>query len=152
MLQVPVEAGTSTIKNPGFAPFHILLPPPIIALPIPTQSLPMDPNKILSFAVNNSGKLDAMQMQTMTERLKNTPDDRLLTIAGLELQHPTTILLISVFVGVFGVDRFLLGQTGLGIVKLITCGGLGIWALVDLFLIADATRRSNFEKLMQVTA
>ena len=47
-----------------------------------------------------------------------------------------TALLLSVFAGALGVDRFYLGQTGLGIVKLITCGGCGIWALIDVVLIA----------------
>lgn len=47
----------------------------------------------------------------------------------------TTTLLLSIFVGVLGVDRFYLGYTGLGIVKLITFGGCGVWALVDLILI-----------------
>ena len=48
----------------------------------------------------------------------------------------TTALLISFFVGVFGVDRFYLGQVGLGVAKLLTLGGCGIWALIDFILIA----------------
>ena len=44
-------------------------------------------------------------------------------------------LLLSIFLGSLGVDRFYLGYTGLGIVKLITCGGAGIWWLIDLIFI-----------------
>ena len=53
-------------------------------------------------------------------------------------------LLLSFFVGFLGVDRFYLGHIGLGILKLLTCGGLGIWALIDLVLIAiDNVRDKN---------
>jgi hypothetical protein len=47
-----------------------------------------------------------------------------------------TALIISFFVGVLGIDRFYLGYTGLGVLKLITFGGCGIWALIDLIRIA----------------
>jgi hypothetical protein len=45
-------------------------------------------------------------------------------------------LVISGLLGVLGIDRFYLGYTGIGIAKLLTIGGLGIWALIDFVLIA----------------
>lgn len=44
-------------------------------------------------------------------------------------------VLLSIFVGSLGVDRFYLGKIGTGILKLITLGGFGIWWLIDLILI-----------------
>jgi hypothetical protein len=48
----------------------------------------------------------------------------------------TTALLLSLFVGTLGVDRFYLGHVGLGVAKLLTGGGCGIWWLIDFILIA----------------
>ena len=52
------------------------------------------------------------------------------------MKSKVTALIISILLGEFGIDRFYLGYTGLGIIKLITGGGFGIWWLVDIILIA----------------
>lgn len=48
----------------------------------------------------------------------------------------TTALLLSFFLGGLGVDRFYLGYTGIGVAKLLTLGGCGIWSLIDFIMIA----------------
>lgn len=68
-------------------------------------------------------------------------------IQSADLKDPTTILIVSILAGGLGIDRFLVGDTGLGVAKLLTCGGLGIWTIIDWFLIMDITRQKNMEKL-----
>ncbi|NKY41529.1 TM2 domain-containing protein [Cellulomonas septica] len=51
--------------------------------------------------------------------------------------------LLAWFLGVLGVDRFYLGKVGTGILKLVTCGGLGIWALVDIILTLAGVQRDK---------
>ena len=53
------------------------------------------------------------------------------------------VLLLGYFVGNFGIDRFMTGQIGLGILKLLTCGGCGIWWIVDVMLCAVGSMRDK---------
>uniref|UniRef100_A0AC35U5H3 TM2 domain-containing protein n=1 Tax=Rhabditophanes sp. KR3021 TaxID=114890 RepID=A0AC35U5H3_9BILA len=48
----------------------------------------------------------------------------------------STSFILSFTLGGLGVDRFYLGYFGLSTIKLLTFGGLGIWAVIDVFLIA----------------
>jgi len=51
------------------------------------------------------------------------------------MKSKTTTLIISLLLGELGIDRFYLGYTGLGILKLLTVGGCGIWYIIDIILI-----------------
>lgn len=55
----------------------------------------------------------------------------------------TAAILLGIFVGYLGVDRFYAGQPGVGIAKLLTCGGAGVWWVVDWFLIGGVIERAN---------
>ena len=55
------------------------------------------------------------------------------------------VLIMSVVFGQLGVDRFIMGHVGLGILKLLTAGGLGIWWLIDLILIAQKHKFQGIE-------
>lgn len=59
--------------------------------------------------------------------------------AQISPKSKSTLILLSWLLGVVGVDRFYMGQTGLGVLKLITLGGCGLWALVDtvIYVVGD---------------
>ena len=62
-------------------------------------------------------------------------------ISTMAHKNKLTAILLSVFVGGLGIDRFYLGYTGLGVVKLLTLGGFGIWSLIDLVMICTGSLR-----------
>ena len=54
-----------------------------------------------------------------------------------------TALLLSIFLGELGIDRFYLGKIGTGLLKLITVGGGGIWWIIDIILIASGSMKDK---------
>lgn len=79
-----------------------------------------------------------------------TMDYNTASIILAQAKDPTISILLSVLVGSLGIDRIYIGDTGLGIIKLLTCGGCGIWWLIDLFLIINATKQKNLQLLMGI--
>ena len=107
-------------------------------------------NPVDQWLAINAKYFPTEQVQYIRQRLEALPEQQLSMLYAISFQDPTMMLIISLFGGSLGIDRFMLGQVGLGIGKLLTCGGCGIWAIVDWFLIMDATRQSNAQKLFAV--
>lgn len=85
----------------------------------------------------------------IVERLKDM-DFTEASMLMAQTKDPTIALIVSIFVGQFGVDRIYIGDTGLGIAKLLTCGGLGLWTIIDWFLIIKATKENNYTKFCEL--
>lgn len=108
----------------------------------------MDSNKVNTFLAMYSKYFSPQQLMDLRNRMLCLPPDAEDLIYMVELKDPTTALLISIFLGEFGIDRFYIGDVGLGIGKLLTCFACGIWGIIDLFLIMDATREKNYQSVL----
>jgi TM2 domain-containing membrane protein YozV len=109
----------------------------------------MEANKVDMFMMSNTKFFEGHNLNAIRERLLALDDEKWPMIQIVQFKDPTTALLISIFAGVYGIDRFYVGDTGMGVGKLLTCGGLGIWAIVDWFLIQGVTKQKNLEKFNQ---
>lgn len=84
----------------------------------------------------------------LKDKLKNVDEEKFSLISTVELKDPTTILIISIFLGSLGIDRFMIGDIGMGILKLLTAGCCGILTIIDWFLIQKKTKDLNFNNLI----
>ena len=110
----------------------------------------MEQNKIDMFIMTNQKYLPAEKIMYLKEKMKDMSEDKMSLISTIELKDPTTLLLVSLFLGSLGIDRFMLGDTGLGVLKLLTGGCCGILTRIDWFGIQKKTKAVNFNKLMSL--
>jgi TM2 domain-containing membrane protein YozV len=95
-------------------------------------------------------ELTMIEQQMMAKDL--SPEQRMLFNSQLSssLKDRNTVLILSVILGGWGVDRFFVGDMGMGLLKLFTLGGCGILWLIDLFLIRDRTDEFNRNKAHEI--
>jgi len=110
----------------------------------------MDQQKVDMFMMMNNKYLPESQILFVRERLLAADESKEGLLHAIQFKDPTIALILSLLTGELGIDRFYIGDTGLGIGKLITCGGLGIWTIIDWFLIMNTTREKNFMRLMTI--
>ncbi len=110
----------------------------------------MESNKVEMFIASMGNKFPSEKLMLIRQQLENMDDSKLAVIQSIPYKDPTTLLIVSLFIGSLGVDRFMLGQTGLGVAKLLTCGGMGIWTIIDWFMIMGLTKEANYQRFMQL--
>lgn len=102
---------------------------------------------ITAFLSENQKKFNPQDILRLKKEFDAMSDAELLALTNTEFKDPTLSLVLSVLVGGLGVDRFYIGDIGAGVGKLLTGGGLGVWWLVDLFIIQKKTKKNNSEDL-----
>jgi len=110
----------------------------------------MTQEKVDMYVMTNQKYLPAEKMMFIKQKLQEIDEERFSIVSTVEFKDPTTILLVSIFIGSLGIDRFMLGDTGMGILKLCTGGLCGVLTIIDWFSVQKKTRDLNYNNLMMV--
>ena len=108
----------------------------------------MKEQSVNAFLLAKTKYFNASAVPAVKQVVERLPESALVNIEAAEMKDPTTMLIISLFLGGLGVDRFMIGDTGMGILKLLTGGLCGIMTIIDWFTIQSKTRSLNYEKFM----
>lgn len=75
--------------------------------------------------------------------------DKFAFVQSADLNSPSTILLIAI---ILGWERFWLDDIALGLLKILTCFGCGIWWIIDIITAKERTFSYNYKKMMEIFA
>ena len=106
----------------------------------------MEQQKVEMFIGLNHENFNPQDLMTIKQKLEQMDDSKLYLIQGTSFEKPSTILLIAILLGW---ERFWLDDIGLGILKIFTAYGCGIWWLVDIFSAKDRAKKYNFKKFTE---
>ncbi len=103
----------------------------------------MEKQKIDLYLTTNAKFFEPSAIPIIRQKLENASEESFLSVQACELKDPTVILIISVFLGGLGIDRFMLGDIGMGVLKLLTGGCCGILTIIDWFTISKKAKQAN---------
>ncbi|MFA6584056.1 MAG: TM2 domain-containing protein [Elusimicrobiaceae bacterium] len=95
-------------------------------------------------------ELNIIELSEMQEGLTEQQKMVFLTQYNSEKKDRNIALIISLILGSLGIDRFYLGDTTSGIIKLLTAGLCGVWYVIDWFLIMNQTDTRNRTKAKEI--
>ena len=109
----------------------------------------MDSQELDLFFEEYGSYLSADKIMYLKDKMKMMDKKRLSGIYTLKMTNPRYVFIVSVFPGIFGVDRFLIGDKHIGLLKLLTLGGCGILLVTDWLTIAETVRDLNFNVILE---
>lgn len=105
-------------------------------------------NAIEIFSTYQS-KIPEEGLSRFKKALERAPEDAYDEIFDTKIYSIPTTVILSVLFGFLGVDRFYIGDVGIGICKLLFGWlTLGIWPFVDIFCSYRKAKRKNLENLL----
>lgn len=110
----------------------------------------MEQIQVSQFIALYGSKFPTYSLPQLSNMLRSM-DYSIASVQMAQMKDPTISLILSILLGGWGIDRFYVGNIMLGVLKLITCGGLGIWTIIDWFLIMGATKDKNLEMMTQLS-
>ena len=108
----------------------------------------VDPQKVEMYILSNRQYFPSEKLIYMKNKMFEMDENKFELVSTVDLKSPQIIMLVSIFLGELGVDRFMIGDIGMGILKLFTGGLCGILWLYDFFTIAERVKKINFENIM----
>lgn len=109
----------------------------------------VNPQKVDAFLMANRKFFPEERIPYLKEKLLAMDEAKFELVSSAKLKGPVVLLVVSLFLGGLGVDRFMLGKIGYGIVKILFCW-IGILTIIDWFLIMGKTREYNFNQISMI--
>lgn len=116
----------------------------------PVENAYVDRQKVDMYMMSMQKYFPAEKIMFLKDKLYKCDESKFNMVSAVDLKDPTTMLIVSLFLGSLGIDRFMLKDTGMGVLKLLTCGCCGILTIIDWFGVQQKTKEMNFNNLMLI--
>lgn len=100
------------------------------------------------FLSNKGNYFPPQALTSIKSVLDNLSSQELFLLNTIDFKDPKMFLVVSILGGTLGLDRFLIGDLGMGVLKLLTAGLCGILTIIDWFKIGDRVREENLKTFL----
>jgi TM2 domain-containing membrane protein YozV len=111
----------------------------------------MNSDKIDFFLMSSAKYFPPEKLFDVKAKMEQIDDSQSMMLLSQQYKDPTTTLILSVVLGAWGVDRFMLDDTAMGILKLLTGGLCGILTIIDWFSATKRTQEYNYKRFINAS-